>query len=1278
MAIQSSSFGTPGIIDKDNFYYRAGFEENSSNGSDTKVQKWDAEGNLVWTLTLSPDPLRECLPVDLIEFDGSIYLAGVASNANSSNADYFLSRFNTDGTEDWTLLVVNGREEFPSSLTVDEVNKHILITGSSSLAGNHDVLLASVSESGQLNWSTTFDHNGLSDLGLKVQEENGQILVSGSSQSSPSDWDMATWVFDAGGELVSEKRNNGVAVSSDKLKNGVLSGGFLNLVGTTASGGQPNAKLLVLDAAKNYLWHTSYDLAGLEDEFSALVAHGGAVTVAGFATQAMGNRDLLIRKYDQTGGLLWHTTHDAFGQNDQAVGILEDLEGNYLVLANVTQGGQSDVYLYCFNGQDGALLWEEPVGNDPLSQELAVNLRANLFGEVYITYSKQGVAKTKTYSYKESAYPPDNEPFSKGSLLLEASGRIIQSNGKVAKEIKYASFGLSPEYFFSDAGFSTRMWTRNNDSVADDYVQRVDFLFRNNQPTRIGHLNGYDRPVHFNYYLGEEKFEQQKAFDVLSYPEIYPGTDAFVTTNSSGFKLVLVFKDPSADINRVAWEIHGATGTYLQGGDVKIPTIKGDLVWMSPVSYLQTGVATDDNQTHYYLDSNGLLRLQHSGDLQYPYVVQIKSGPGLPYFASAINNMDWSTFFGGDGHDGAFDVTVDPANGDLYVAGFTESEDFPIEANISPSNLNGKYLGLVAKFDHNAVLQWVTLIGDDGNNFYNSFRVKGIELFDNIPGLAGKEVHIVGEYRGDLSPEKSIHVPSTSYQQTNITTQTSTELFFATLQNDVGAELIISPLGGAGHETANAVGITGGGVLYLAGSATASNSGSNPPVSSPTPPANHTLPVFDPGDGSYFLLTHPSPGSKRGYVAALDLNTYQLAYASLVAGGGLPGTDAFTEVLDIKFRSNTMGFCGRTDSGGKLGGFVPSANRFATALDSIQTDHSYVDYWSSCEWTQEGWVYFGLGPGLITPYSFHGSQYQSGNGQSVLLRYSEASERWKTSFGGTTSYQYDSWNGDIISGIDFWGSGTAASGLLPGRGKLCYDNQINTLFSAGSADGTVPTLTRPGYFCEVSNATGSPAKSDIYLNAFSYRDNMNPLYDHFTWGTMYGANVTSGGMGQPFGYELLGDVQAYTTTGSSYVVTVSTSSYGVGSTTSNLDLYPVADLGQPGSWFKQDAWGFVTANEIAITRFDVTNFDVGLDTEDDFTSDQRLNLYPNPSTGRVSVKLPKEGIASLEVFDLNGRRVGQKNFDRPVEETTVDLSHLPSGMYIIKVNTTYHAKISKL
>lgn len=79
---------------------------------------------------------------------------------------------------------------------------------------------------------------------------------------------------------------------------------------------------------------------------------------------------------------------------------------------------------------------------------------------------------------------------------------------------------------------------------------------------------------------------------------------------------------------------------------------------------------------------------------------------------------------------------------------------------------------------------------------------------------------------------------------------------------------------------------------------------------------------------------------------------------------------------------------------------------------------------------------------------------------------------------------------------------------------------------------------------------------------------------------------------------------------------------------------------------------------------DCTNMDVS-----DLTNSQ-LSIYPNPTRGEVYILTEKSyKDANVSIVDLTGKTVYQTNLDLTSKRATLDVTSLPVGVYVIKIDT---------
>jgi hypothetical protein len=96
----------------------------------------------------------------------------------------------------------------------------------------------------------------------------------------------------------------------------------------------------------------------------------------------------------------------------------------------------------------------------------------------------------------------------------------------------------------------------------------------------------------------------------------------------------------------------------------------------------------------------------------------------------------------------------------------------------------------------------------------------------------------------------------------------------------------------------------------------------------------------------------------------------------------------------------------------------------------------------------------------------------------------------------------------------------------------------------------------------------------------------------------------------------------------------------------------------------------VSAGSAAV---EVTNNLVGINKLKLF--EQSLNIYPNPAADKVEIRSSLAGEITYLISDITGRKIAEGRF---TESTTLDLSNLDSGSYLIKLNSGDHSAVKKL
>ncbi len=198
--------------------------------------------------------------------------------------------------------------------------------------------------------------------------------------------------------------------------------------------------------------------------------------------------------------------------------------------------------------------------------------------------------------------------------------------------------------------------------------------------------------------------------------------------------------------------------------------------------------------------------------------------------------LSYSTLLGGSGHSSATSVAADAA-GNVYVAGWTESLNFPVTGGLARGSGIDAF---VAKFTAANTLAYCTYIGGSGNDQATGIAVDGSGDAVVVGSTTSTDLPMVSPLQGSL--------------------RGSRDAFVARL-NSAGTALLFSTyLGGSGSDDAAAVALDSSGSIYVTGDTTS---------------------VDFPVAGAF--QPHLA-GQQNGYVTKLSSTGHALAYSTYLGG----------------------------------------------------------------------------------------------------------------------------------------------------------------------------------------------------------------------------------------------------------------------------------------------------------------------------------------------------------------------------------------------------------
>jgi hypothetical protein len=418
-------------------------------------------------------------------------------------------------------------------------------------------------------------------------------------------------------------------------------------------------------------------------------------------------------------------------------------------------------------------------------------------------------------------------------------------------------------------------------------------------------------PTKVSYFVGNNSSKHKTnlpTYRYVSLGEVWSGVEVKLKATQKTVEKLFYVK-PGADPSKIVVEVDGAKGLKLsKDGEIIIQTGLGDLKLSKPVAWQEKDGKKLPVEVSYKL----------VGKNRYSFVVA-KADPSLPI---VIDPILQSTYLGGNTLDSANAIAIHPTTGDVYVAGWTLSTDFPkttggaqascsscssygIDAFVARLNssltqiLQSTYLGGNGADEAKALAIHPTtgevyVVGSTSStNFPNTSggaqATHGGGSFDAFVARLNKELtqilqstYLGGRY-SDSAHALVIHpttgevyvagyTDSDNFPGTSSRSGTDYDAFVARLRPDLrtGAILQSIYLGGSGGDSAYALAISSSGDVYVAGETTSTDF---PNTSGGAQTSNN--------------------GNGDAFVARLNSNLTSILQSTYVGGSGLEWVRAF-------------------------------------------------------------------------------------------------------------------------------------------------------------------------------------------------------------------------------------------------------------------------------------------------------------------------------------------------------------------------------------------------
>ena len=479
--------------------------------------------------------------------------------------------------------------------------------------------------------------------------------------------------------------------------------------------------------------------------------------------------------------------------------------------------------------------------------------------------------------------------------------------------------------------------TKDNGRRTANSVLRLK-LVNANQNAAVAGAN--ELPGKVNYFLGTDPKKWRTnvpTYAQVRYRDVYPGIDLVYYGNQGGQLEYDFVVGSGADPGAITLEVGAqrqernskvenrnlAAHASLQiggDGDLVIPTKGGELRFHKPVVYQeqltvdsrQLTVQDDNRKSEIVNRQSSMVNRQfREGHFILDAQNRVHVALGLydhtrPLVIDPV--LVYSTYLGGSGMDNGSGIAVD-SSGNAYVAGVTDSTDFPTTPGASQSNLGG--MGATNAF--------VAKLNATGSALLYSTYLGGgtIDISQGIAVDSSGNAYVTGY-------TKSPNFPKTPGAfQTSLGGNGATNAFVAKL-NPTGSALLYSTyLGGSNGDYTSGIALDSSGNAYVIGSTLSSNF-----------PTANPIQASLAGESNAFIAELNPTGSALVYSTYLGGSTIDTGHSIAVDSSGNTYVAGVTSSTNFP-TANPL----QASLAGAMDAFVAKLNWSGSALSLIYSTY---------------------------------------------------------------------------------------------------------------------------------------------------------------------------------------------------------------------------------------------------------------------------------------------------------------------------------------------------
>ena len=930
-------------VDAQNNYYLTGMVNNQGTNEDIVVLKLDQNLNLLWSQNLDGGyNLNDAGNGLALDASGNVYIIGTSQLGGTRSA-FQIAKYSNSGNLLWHKTEQYHPESRDQGKDIAISGTSIVLTGTSNLIGNEDIITMRIDQSGNQIWSTLFNdlRNHNNRAAHIAFDNNGDIIVNGTSEINGDYVNLNIKYSEE--ELYTDLGSSYNSKGSSIIKN---NGQLLDIDGNPAPqvigySNQLPYSIYFLDGQISYSYRVKtgnpenpFEINRLDMTFSPNIESinneepiliGQRSSFTNYYYDHIPEGRVRVPEYDQV-----YYPEAAPGM-DVSVALMGKSPTYHFVLK---PGGaaKTSIPLY-FNGStdistdEGFAIVATDLGNVIIPGGTAYQLDAN-GNSIPLSWDPDYNADGSTLHINLGSYNP--------ALTLVLEMGAPESTSQTFDGMCWGT------YFGGNSDEQTMALTVNDneDHYICGYTLSLGSIFPLRNPVEWINTGKTNFMSKFRGNSGPGMIKNQLMWSTF-YGSGSTNVAWDIKTNSTGAVYVC---GETNGIN--TWNQSGAyndptyNGTIPSGIDayiVKFNPNAGTIDWATyfggPDKDAFLSMAFDSQDRLYIggYGEGGSYYTPLSGAFDQSYI----SGNGLDGMLArfdANDQLEWATFYGGNGRDKIVSIDIDD-NDRLAIAGLTQSSNMPLRdadqsssADYFKNSLGGNLDVFVATFDANGAHQWGTYFGGSDSDWDIEGGSKNILSFD-----PQNRLYMVGSTWSDNVTEgfpiQFWGVSGYSYNDNTYAAMARNTGFIARFGTNYSLEWC-SYVGADGGLQLNAIDISTDGKIFVGGStgdaALAYRPSGSAPLYSQTGLKNATYALW---------------GTDDAFIMALD-NQHGEMWSTPFGGETGFSTTQGEEIYDLEvFENQTVYITGYTSADGGVN--AVASDRFPTFDYNVASQDDY-------------------------------------------------------------------------------------------------------------------------------------------------------------------------------------------------------------------------------------------------------------------------------------------------------------------------------------------------